>query len=136
MDDDFREQIYKQIDTGRFLLTQRTERNLTQPKVAKALGISPSYLSEVEKGVKMPSEQLIVEFAKYYKLDEDELFQKYGKVPLHAQKEIQDTPYLQKALSDLGRLRKKGKIKDEEFDDLQKEVIAVYRDFLDKKKGE
>ncbi|MDA8440765.1 MAG: helix-turn-helix transcriptional regulator [Peptococcaceae bacterium] len=130
MDEHFREQIIRQVDTGRFLLAERTKRNLTQPIVAKQLGVSPSYLSEIEKGVKVPSDLLIQELGKYYEIDEDELFQKYGKLPLLAKEEIKNSEDVQKALADIARLRKKKALSDDQCQKLYEEWVQVYQDFI------
>lgn len=131
MEDDKHMQLIRQYETGQYLLSLRNQLELTQPKVSKTLGISVSYLSEIEKGVRMPSEQLIQEFASYYKIDENDLFQRYGKVPILAKEEIKSSTYLQNALAELRRLRKKGKITDEQSDKLLQEVLAVYQKYFD-----
>ena len=135
LEDDKHHQLIRQYDTGQYLLSLRTQNGFTQPIVSKALGISPSYLSEIEKGVRMPSDELIEELATYYGISENDLFQRYGKLPILVSQEIREHPYLQDALGELRRLRKKGKISDEQSDKLLREITTIYKKHIDEIRG-
>ena len=135
LEDEKHQQLIRQYDTGQYLLSLRTQKGLTQPKVGKALGISPSYLSEIEKGVRMPSDELIVEIASYYEISDNDLFQRYGKMPVLVRQEMREHPYLQDALAELRRLRKKGKITDEQSDKLLREITTIYKKHIDEISG-
>ena len=52
----------------RALRLLRTYHQLKQTDLADRLGISNSYLSEIEKGVKAPSMELLVAYATYFKM--------------------------------------------------------------------
>ncbi|KLU65692.1 helix-turn-helix domain protein [Desulfosporosinus acididurans] len=136
MEDEKHQQLIRQYDTGQYLLSLRTEKGLTQPVVGKALGISSSYLSEIEKGVRMPSDELIEEFANYYGVNDNDLFQRYGKIPVIVRQEMREHPYLQDTLAELRRLRKKGKITDEQSDKLLREITTVYKKHIEEIRGE
>lgn len=46
----------------------RVYHDLRQNEMAEQLGISKSYLSEIEKGVKTPSLELVNKYANYFKV--------------------------------------------------------------------
>jgi len=123
----------KQIRAGEYLMSLRTERNLTQKNVATQLGVSFQYLSEIEKGNKSPSDQLLHDLAEVYDLGlagEVDLFRRYGRIPIFTAEELQDRESTQLALAELRRLVKAGKITDEERQELYAEFARVYRDFM------
>ena len=123
----------KQIRAGEYLMALRTERNLTQKNVSTQLGVSFQYLSEIEKGNKSPSDQLLHDLAEVYELGlegEVDLFQRYGRMPIFTSEELSDQESTQLALAELRRLVKTGKITDEQRQELYEEFAKVYRDFI------
>ena len=71
---------------GQYLRTLREKRKETDSayslrKVAKKVGVEPSYLSKIERGIeKSPSEQLIIKLAKILDEDQDMLLAMAGKI--------------------------------------------------------
>ncbi len=61
-------------DLGRMLKQQRLMIPLTLRKLAAITGISPSYLSRIEKGERFPSASILRRMAKPLGFDESELF--------------------------------------------------------------
>ncbi|WP_088187141.1 helix-turn-helix transcriptional regulator [Desulfosporosinus sp. FKA] len=123
----------KQIRAGECLASLRTERNLTQKTVASKLGVSFQYLSEIEKGNKSPSDQLLYNLVEIYDLGlegEVDLFNRYSRVPIFTAEELKDQESTQLALAELRRLVKTGKITDEQRQELYDEFSKVYRDFM------
>lgn len=57
------------------LAIARKEKGKTLKEVAEKLGVSASTLCEVEKGMRIPSDDLKKKLAKYYKLPAGELFE-------------------------------------------------------------
>ena len=53
---------------GRALRLIRTFNDITQSKLAAELGISGSFLSELESGKKVPSLDLIYKYAEYFSM--------------------------------------------------------------------
>jgi len=51
----------------------RTERNLTLKEVCKQLGIPPSRLVEIERGIRIPTSGQIERLEKFYELKSGEL---------------------------------------------------------------
>ncbi|KUO73681.1 MAG: hypothetical protein APF81_01880 [Desulfosporosinus sp. BRH_c37] len=123
----------RQLRAGDYLSSLRTERNLTQKNVASKLSVSFQYLSEIEKGNKSPSDQMLHELANVYSLslqEEVDLFLRYGRMPIFTAEELDDQESTHLALAELRRLVKSGKITDEQRQELYAEFAKVYRDFI------
>lgn len=123
----------KQIRAGEYLSSLRSERNLTLKNVASQIGVSFQYLSEIEKGNKSPSDQLLHDLAEIYDLGlegEVDLFRRYGRIPIFTAEELEDRESTQLALAELRRLVKTGKITDEQRQELYEEFARVYREFI------
>lgn len=126
-DDDIDQQIFKQLRTARYLQATRRAMGETLTHMAKNLGVSHPYLSEIEKGIKVPSDQLIKAIANFYKIDEDDLFQRYGKVPILAREELENRPILQKTLSEI---KTNKKLTDEQKDELYDKMYRLYVSYI------
>ena len=111
-DNSEREQFLKQFDAGQYLKKLRGDRSLA--KVCKVLKITPAHLSEIERG-RMPSDHLISALAKAYEVDEDDLFRRWGKIPILTRDEILARDSLQRVLTDISHNRR---LSDAEKDEL------------------
>lgn len=90
------------VKTGDLLRLKRLERRQTQHDIAKLVGVSANYISEIEKGNKTnPSDEIIIKLANIFDLNEDDLFTSFNKIPLSTRNEIHEYPSLAKALSQL-----------------------------------
>lgn len=98
--------VIARIETGKELSKIRNGLHMSLAEASKKLGISISYLSEIERGVKTPSDHLIREMAQVYELDEDDLFSKFGKIPFLVRQELEHSPLLQKTILDISRNKK------------------------------
>lgn len=54
------------LDYGAAILKLREERGMTREALAEASGVSPSYLSEVERGLKRPSTDVLAKLAEAF----------------------------------------------------------------------
>ena len=72
----------RNIDTGNYLQNLRLSKKLTLSSASKSINISPTYLSDIEHGRKLPSDTTIKNIADFYEIDEIELFNKFGKISL------------------------------------------------------
>ncbi|NLT94826.1 MAG: helix-turn-helix transcriptional regulator [Clostridia bacterium] len=52
----------------------RNQKGITQEELAKAVGITRPYLSDIERGVKTPGGDIIIRIANYLKLPVEEIF--------------------------------------------------------------
>ena len=123
---DIREQYNRQFDTGEYLAELRGIKKIRLTDAAREIGISPPYLKEIEKGLKLPSDLLIRGIADLYQIPEDELFARFGKSPLLAREQFEDMPNLQKVLSDV----RKQHLSEDDSGRLIDEITELYKKFL------
>lgn len=117
----------RRFNAGAYLTGLRSKLNKSMTAVAKCVGISTAYLSEIEKGLKLPSDLLIRNLSDFYKIDENELFRKYGKIPLFAREEFQKQESLQTVLAEISRKN----IPEEHKQELYDNIMKLYREFLE-----
>lgn len=113
----------KEKEFGRYIREKRSRRGFTLSQVAKRLEISTNYVSQMERGVRPATDDLVVSFAKLYNIDLDELFWMSGKVPVGVRKLIVNDANLQNALS---YIRKFG-LSPEKQERLTKEVLEFIK---------
>jgi len=73
---------FKKIIAGNHLKNIRLEKDLTLSEASKYINISPTYLSDIEHGRKLPSDTTIKNIVDFYKIDEIYLFNIFGKISL------------------------------------------------------
>ena len=84
---------------GDFLRKKRKETQLSVFKVSRAVGISGNYLSLIERGMQKPSDQIIYNLAKFYKIGGLDLFDLYGRCYCsEIRKRLIPSPSLKQAL--------------------------------------
>jgi transcriptional regulator with XRE-family HTH domain len=71
---------------------QKKDSSYSLRKVAGRIGVQPSYLSKIERGLENPSEELVLKLAKEYSQNEDVLLAMAGKVSSRLQKIIMKNP--------------------------------------------
>jgi len=72
----------RNIDTGNYLQNLRLNKDLTLSEASKYINISPTYLSDIEHGRKLPSDATIKSIVDSYEIDEIDLFNIFGKISL------------------------------------------------------
>lgn len=128
--DEERAQLLRQFDAGDYLRDLRGERTLAE--VGKDLGLSGTYLATVERGNKLPSDHFISKLAAYYKVDEDDLFVRWGKIPILTAEFVLRNETLQRTLSQMSR---KNDFTEEEKQELYDDIYTTYQRHLKKKEG-
>lgn len=69
-------------DFGQFIRDSRESHKITLRQLARDMGVSPTYLSQIEQGnFSPPAEDKIRLLAKHLKLDPDTLFAMADKIP-------------------------------------------------------
>ncbi|MFS0905702.1 helix-turn-helix domain-containing protein [Priestia aryabhattai] len=117
------------VQVGELLRLKRLEKRQTLGDIADLVGVSPNYISEIEKGTKSnPSDEIIVRIAEVFNLNEDDLFTAFNKVPLSARNEINAHPSLVKALSQLNNDDTIDKEKKEQF---YKKLVYWYKELAE-----
>lgn len=66
---------------GEKLRELRSREGLSIYKVAKHIHISGNYLSLIERGKRSPSDEILLNIAEYYKVDINEIFDLYNRLP-------------------------------------------------------
>jgi transcriptional regulator with XRE-family HTH domain len=117
---------------GLYIKDLRTKRDMTLAQVAEKLNVSTNYVSQIERGIRRVTDEMIQELALIYNHDEDIFFRKAGRIPIRVLEEIQTNPMLQKALS---FVRKK-KISEEKRRQMEEEILRVYSELLNVHKDE
>ena len=122
--------MINQVVAGEFLLKTRHEKDLSLAQVCEHVSCSLNYLSEIERGKKLPSDHLIRELADFYEISEAELFNNFGKVPLTAKEELEDNTGLQRTLLEI---RKDQKLTDDQKQSLYDHLYTLYTEMRAKK---
>jgi transcriptional regulator with XRE-family HTH domain len=67
-------------DLGEFIRRQRELQDLTLRQLAESAGISNPYLSQIERGLREPSEKVVEALASNLELSADALYEQAGQV--------------------------------------------------------
>lgn len=96
---DYRESL---IEIGNYINAYRVKRKLSIQQMSVRVGVNPSYLREVERGVKVPDDFFIRNLTEQFGLDENYMFMLLGRTPLIAREELDRNDILQKTLVEIG----------------------------------
>lgn len=99
-------------------------------KVARALHISGNYLSEIERGVKCPSDIILHSMAEYYGVDKVDLCSLYGKVVKENMEFIIANPTLHKTITNIATDKR---LTDEEREQIVDEMSNLYKELIEKR---
>lgn len=125
--EDKRKKFERLTKAGELLERKRAKTGKSMSSVARELAITPGYLSEVENGLKEPSDELLRKMSEVYIIDEPELFLHYGKaLPLSVSEVISKYPKISKIFYDI----KKKNLPPDEEDKLMETVTSLLEDFL------
>ncbi len=80
------------VTFGKVLRQLRDETGTGIKKLAPELGVSYTYLSKLENGVTIPSEDFVGRVAKYFNYDKDRLLLAAGRVPQEILDILRDNP--------------------------------------------
>lgn len=78
---------------------KRIELSISQEKLAEMMGVSPSFVGQVERGESLPSIETLFDFVRCLNLDVNSLF--FGM--MESQKEIDEICNLAQQMDDLKR---------------------------------
>ncbi len=109
----------KNQEIGNLVKKLRTQNGLSMAQLAVRVGINPIYLSQVERGVRLPSDEIIQNIADFFNLDENDLFDMAGRVPLVVREELEKQSMLQNLLKEMINVK---------LDEQKKQEI--YQEFL------
>jgi len=123
-----RARFLRHYDAGSYLRDLRGERTLQE--AGTDLGVTGPYLGSVERG-RLPSDLFISKLAAYYKVDEDDLFLRWGKIPILTTEVVLGNETLQVTLAQISRHKD---FTEEEKQELYDEIYATFQRFLKRKK--
>lgn len=117
--------VQDKTDIGRYLYQLRMQKRLSLAKVSIHIGINPMALSEIEHGIRLPSDDITRNISNFYDIDENILFKLIDKVPLGAKEELEQSPVLQKTLLEIKRSNMCRKLKDELYTEMYEKVLNL-----------
>ncbi|WP_268938768.1 helix-turn-helix domain-containing protein [Peribacillus faecalis] len=115
---------------GNELRNLRRSNNLQVKDVAKDVGVSSTYISEIERNNKVPSNRLIEKIAQTYNIDEQHLFKGFNIIPDSVIYELTSEHGLYDVLYELSEDES---ITREEKDKFYQEVKALYMETIKKR---
>ena len=119
-------QALRQIRVGTYLNKLRAERKLKLTDVSAVINVSATYLSDIERGKKLPSDLTIRNLAKFYEVDEIDLFARFGKTPMDINLALLDNPRLKRTIRQVSGSKK---LTDDEKQEFYDKVERLYKDF-------
>lgn len=70
----------KQSELGAFIRTQRERANLSLRRLADKAGISNPYLSQIERGIRKPSAEILKSLSRALEISANSLYSKAGLI--------------------------------------------------------
>jgi transcriptional regulator with XRE-family HTH domain len=70
----------RQGDLGHFIRTQRERANLSLRRLAEKAGISNPYLSQIERGIRKPSAEILLSLSRALEISANSLYSKAGLI--------------------------------------------------------
>ena len=67
-------------DLGEFIRTQRERANLSLRRLAESAGISNPYLSQIERGIRRPSAEILKNLARALEISSNTLYSRAGLI--------------------------------------------------------
>ena len=88
---------------GKYLYQLRTKRSLSLLKLGARLGTNAAYLSQVERGLAPPHDELVQGIAEFFGLDQNDLYEMLQIVPLSVRQELKQNVLLQRTLREINQ---------------------------------
>ena len=115
-------------DAGPYMVELRKKHDISQAQAAKVFDISKSYMNEIEKGIKCPSDAVIRNIAEFFEIDESDLFKRFGKTPLLARELFEEMPGLQDVLA---KIRSNPNLTDDQRQKFLDSVERTYKELFE-----
>lgn len=116
------------MEVGLYLKQMRRQKYLTLAQVAEEIGVTANYVSLIERGKNTPNDEIISKLAKLYGIDEDDLFERFGKVSASVIEEIKKYGYLRKAIL---QIKNRKDIDESEKEELYKRLFIWHEKAID-----
>lgn len=89
------------LSVGQKIKEMRLNKGLSIYKTARNLHISGNYLSAIERGIYIPSDQVIRNIAEYFDIEPSVIFKWYGKIEPPANALLLKMPSLKKVTTEI-----------------------------------
>jgi transcriptional regulator with XRE-family HTH domain len=77
--DDVKDELDKRLaDVGEFIRTQREVARMSVRRLAEVAGVSNPYLSQIERGLRKPSAEILQQIAKALQISAETLYERAG----------------------------------------------------------
>lgn len=119
------------MDAGKTLKELRNQRKLSVFKVAKEVHISGNYVSQIERGLKAPSDIVLHSLADFYGINKEELFSLYGRICEEPKSYILANPPFRRTITQISIDER---LTDDEKNYLSEEIQKLYEDLLKSRK--
>ncbi len=86
----------KQSDLGEFIRQQRERANLSLRRLAESAGISNPYLSQIERGIRKPSAEILKRLSRALEISANSMYSKAGLID----EDFESPPVLESVESD------------------------------------
>jgi transcriptional regulator with XRE-family HTH domain len=94
---DLRQEIEERLaELGDFIRQQREVANVSVRRLAELAGVSNPYLSQIERGLRRPSAEILQQLAKALKISVEALYVRAG---LLSEDEVAELPSVREAIS-------------------------------------
>lgn len=103
----------KYVKAGARLRELRKKTGQSIFAVGRSIGVSGSYISQIENGKRPASDSVLVALAELYGVDKNELFGYYGRMTDDAIEKIMDIPALRRLFT---KITSKGNLSPEELE--------------------
>lgn len=70
----------KQSDVGEFIRQQRERANLSLRRLAERAGVSNPYLSQIERGIRKPSAEILMRISRALEISAESLYSRAGLI--------------------------------------------------------
>lgn len=108
------------------------EKRELQGHSVRALGdlinVTGNYISEIERGIKPASDEVIRELAPHLYVDETELFNVYEKTPLRVREELEEAEALRNIIDEINKKEIPPKYKTKLYNKFQKAYIETLQE--------
>lgn len=115
---------------AQMLRNARDMKGWTLQDAAAQIGMSFTFLSEVERALKSPSSLIMHDMAKAYGIDESELAAAYKKAPISV---VEDLSERADVLRMIYEIKNTNRLTEDEKDDFYERVLELYRESVDGK---
>ncbi|WP_422661112.1 helix-turn-helix domain-containing protein [Paenibacillus sp. EC2-1] len=116
------------LEVGKYIKSIRKHHGETLIRLGCDFDLSANYISEIERGVKPPSEQFINKFCERFKIEPKEVYSRLKRAPEHAVEELNTNIVAQELLLEIGKNKK---LKQQDKERIYNQLLQWYKEVID-----